>query len=756
MLTTYSYDNASRMVSVLNPKGLFVTTVYDDANQTIASINQLSDRTTYTYDNDGRRTEILNPAGGRITMVYDNRGSMTAIANELNQRTTYTYNSLGNVATRSFASGDVTTYTYDDNARETLAAYADGNQERSFSYDAIGQVELANQSYGFLLFSESSFIYDALGQLTHRDDSDPANTFSQRYSYDAAGQRTVLYNPNGSITTYTYDSDSRMSKALDPSGGTTTFQYDARNLKTTATFASGLVQGWAFDSDARNTSLKSVGTSTFIQTYTYDNNGNRLTILDGNGSVSTYTYDSKDRLTLDVTSVTNAHTYTYTYDSRDNITLNTETGNRVTLSYDAASRLTTSVSGATTTTYTYSSNGNLTNTLEGTTRVTMSYDFENKLRTHSSSGGVVTMAYDAFGNKCLEQGPSSANIIVWDGDTYLGEHGDGTKVDQIDKLYISAGQTMIAEATRSFATADKLDYVVDFLGSITARSNETAKLANPTRYKPYGTVLSGSTSGKFNWTGNTGSRVTGLTFAEQYNRARHYSSTTSQWTTVDFWWPAEQSYNYAASNPIRYFDPFGENAIPPPGPGPCVVPPKPLEFISCDPPARGAWNAFIYAFCNCNRTSMEDRAECNRMAREYFMACHKGFPGPGDFAPPPGGDGEIAPRPEPPCQLREGPPKPCSIVAAGLVIQMEGYKDMPDCNKVILTRQQCFDVAVNTGCTNDCSKSFDFYIYVYCEGVVTQSLGIIRGGKLGGARVGPVFQTNSTTINGGSPTIMMK
>ncbi len=108
----------------------------------------------------------------------------------------------------------------------------------------------------------------------------------------------------------------------------------------------------------------------------------------------------------------------------------------------------------------------------------------------------------------MEQGASSANIIVWDGDTYLGEHGDGTDVNEIDKLYISAGSVMVAEATGAIAASNKLDYVVDYLGSITARADETAKLGNATRYKPYGTVLSGTipTTTKFTWTGITGSR----------------------------------------------------------------------------------------------------------------------------------------------------------------------------------------------------------------------------------------------------------
>ena len=116
----------------------------------------------------------------------------------------------------------------------------------------------------------------------------------------------------------------------------------------------------------------------------YDAKSNRVNVLDSNGSNSTYTYDNKDRLTLDVTSVTNAHTYTYTYDARDNITLNTETGTRVTMVYDAASRLTTSTSGRTVTTLIYDDNGNLTSYSGGND--SFGYDSENRLIVQQTSG----------------------------------------------------------------------------------------------------------------------------------------------------------------------------------------------------------------------------------------------------------------------------------------------------------------------------------------------------------------------------------
>ncbi len=104
---------------------------------------------------------------------------------------------------------------------------------------------------------------------------------------------------------------------------------------------------------------------------------------------------------------------------------------------------------------------------------------------------------------------------------------------------------------------------VDFLGSITGKTSSlTGAILTTHRYKPYGARLSGPFFGSgFFWTGNTGSRSTGRPFAEQYNRARHYSTLLSQWTTRDALWPMELAYGYVWGNPTTWTDPKGSSTI---------------------------------------------------------------------------------------------------------------------------------------------------------------------------------------------------
>ena len=121
-------------------------------------------------------------------------------------------------------------------------------------------------------------------------------------------------------------------------------------------------------------------------------------------------------------------------------------------------------------------------------------------------------------------------------------------------------------------------YGKDALGSVVATYDQNGTLENTYRYKPYGGLLSKTGSApdpRFMWTGSTGSRTTGASYAEQYNRARHYGSRQAGWTSVDPLWPRQESYAYARSNPSLLSDPSG------------MVPPEPCR--ACRAGEASAW-----------------------------------------------------------------------------------------------------------------------------------------------------------------------
>ncbi len=100
----------------------------------------------------------------------------------------------------------------------------------------------------------------------------------------------------------------------------------------------------------------------------------------------------------------------------------------------------------------------------------------------------------------------------------------------------------------------------DALGSVTGTLNASQAVVNTYRYKPYGELLAKTGSAAdpaFMWNGTTQSRRTGLTFSDQYNRARHYGTRQGQWTTVDPLWPRERVLGYCNGNPTSSVDPSG-------------------------------------------------------------------------------------------------------------------------------------------------------------------------------------------------------
>lgn len=106
--------------------------------------------------------------------------------------------------------------------------------------------------------------------------------------------------------------------------------------------------------------------------------------------------------------------------------------------------------------------------------------------------------------------------------------------------------------------------LTDALGSV-VRTQDDYGGAN-FRYYAYGGLMKttpGYLTPYIGWVGSLGYRETNLDHAEQYIRARHYSSVEARWTTVDPLWPRLTKYSYCAYNPINYRDPLGLAPVPP-------------------------------------------------------------------------------------------------------------------------------------------------------------------------------------------------
>lgn len=116
---------------------------------------------------------------------------------------------------------------------------------------------------------------------------------------------------------------------------------------------------------------------------------------------------------------------------------------------------------------------------------------------------------------------------------------------------------MGGEIVAETSGGNRLDYLTDALGSVTAKIDEAFVVVTTARYKPYGDLLTGS-SYKFGWVGSLGYRAS---VNGSYIRARHYFPGKSVWTSVDYLWPRQLAYQYCLGDPVLLVDREGLSPV---------------------------------------------------------------------------------------------------------------------------------------------------------------------------------------------------
>ena len=251
--------------------------------------------------------------------------------------------------------------------------------------------------------------------------TDPGS-LSQAYRYDAVSNRVGLTDPDGKSITATFDILNRLSSQEDQGGFIYTPTYDQDNRRTTLTLGTGIVRHYGYDPVSQLTTQIDYSGATPISTMIdgYDPIGNRTSRLLDNVPY-TWTYDNQYRLKMQQTAMGNA---SFVYDAVDNMLVKWNGGTApLTMSFDAATRLTTSIQGTSVGTYTFDNAGNqiLDNVAGALT--TCQYDPENRLLFASSSSGVSSYTYQGHDGlrRTWAEPTFSLTTTVWDGSDYLQE-----------------------------------------------------------------------------------------------------------------------------------------------------------------------------------------------------------------------------------------------------------------------------------------------------------------------------------------------
>lgn len=177
--TLYSYDSEGNLIQV------------QDAHGNI---------TTISYDNLGRKISMNDPDMGLWQYAYDPAGNLTWQKDAKNQEITFSYDEINRLTNKTDGALLNVNYSYDTSIAPP-ASYSVGRLAKA-SYATTGK---------------ANFVYDALGRENFSKKTIDAIDYSVARTYDAADRLNELTYPDNSSVLYTYNSAGQ----IDGIGSTT-------------------------------------------------------------------------------------------------------------------------------------------------------------------------------------------------------------------------------------------------------------------------------------------------------------------------------------------------------------------------------------------------------------------------------------------------------------------------------------------------------------------------------------------------------
>jgi RHS repeat-associated protein len=552
--TSYVYETTtSRLKSVTDPKNQTIQYAYDldDKLVSISYQNEViaTPDVAFSYRLGGQPSTGLPDIYGRLTQVTDGTGTTTYTyhpAAVLGARrlkdvdgplaadtVSYTYDELGRVKTRSIGGAGTVTYSYDSLSRLTSQAnpvgiftwayegvtgrvltldYPNGQRTSYQYFDNLGDRQL-KQIHNHIpatstTISKFDYTYDDVGNiLTWQQQAGAASPNVYELGYDAADQLTaaILKTTGGSPTVL-----KRYGYAYDPAGNRTTEQVDDVAALS------------AYDTRNRLTGQQP---------------GGALLFKGSTNEPSTVTVQGKPAATAaDNTFAGAAQVPSGT--SNVEVKATDPAGNVRTNTYQVSQ-------SGTTKNFTYDDNGNL---IGDGTRI-FEWNAENRLT--AVKQGAATLAsfvYDANGRRYQKIAGGVTHTFIHDGTEVAEERlGTGGTI----RYFHGAG------IDQHLGSQDQggapLFYVADHLGSIRQVTNNGGSVTLTRDYDSYGSLLAGSSSAGYAFTGREWDAASSL----YYYRARYYDPTVGRFLSQDPLGVEVNPFSYVGGNPVAYGDSLG-------------------------------------------------------------------------------------------------------------------------------------------------------------------------------------------------------
>jgi RHS repeat-associated protein len=600
-VTRYAYDDDGRQQVVQDPDGRQTATVYDPANQVLAtwrggrtwidgngrpsgapSSGTPWDPTTYAsggnsvplryadygYTSNGKQNSVVDANNNETNYVYDGRdrlaftlfpdpsdGSRCIVAAPVKSSTTpsctggqtyekSTYDLNGNRRTLRTRRANTLTWTYDAANRVNTKAVT-GSPALGLvtqTYNLLNEpLSLSSPVSGSIPAHDVSYDYDAAGRKLYEDNSFNGKTYRVSYDYADNVNRTRTTWPDGYFVYYSYDALNRMEYARENS-----------------TNANELAH-YQYDSLSRRSELRFANLAANRTTYSYEPDSQIDLLTQFLGS-TTVTLDYDHNASGQIKRVT----------ASDNFYLpGPVTGEPIPIptayAPDKLNRYGSLTISAAATTPTHDANGNLLTWGPTASKQTYTYDSENRLRTASVTGGTNnTYDYDALGRRLTRTVGSTSTYYLLDGDDEIAEY-DSTGTVLRRYLIGSTLDDRIARAEGSaISNPTKTYYHVNHQGSVIDTTNPDGSIAQQLAYDEYGNLTSqqppaSKTGEPFRFTGRRFDPETGL----YYYRARYYAPQLGRFLQVDPVGYKDQLhlYAYVGNDPLNNSDPSGTDEL---------------------------------------------------------------------------------------------------------------------------------------------------------------------------------------------------
>jgi RHS repeat-associated protein len=290
------FDGWGQVIQSFNEHGGQINTSYDPMGRVLSRSNPFTaggtpgPATSYQYDALGRAKQVTLPDSNTIQTTYS--GTTVIVTDQVNRKIQRIADGLGRLVTvnEQNATGSLTqatSYTY--NYLDQLTLVNQGNQTRSYKYDAL-----------------SRLLYERIPEQTATINDGTGTFWSSKYAYTNFSEASTRQDARGVIATYGYDSLNRLTTVSYntvsgvPTSPAVTYRYDTDSTYgTTATgklvrvnVGSDYQERYTFDSYKRVASaVFTLGANTYTTSYEY-NQRSQLTQAGHMG----YSYDSAGRL----------------------------------------------------------------------------------------------------------------------------------------------------------------------------------------------------------------------------------------------------------------------------------------------------------------------------------------------------------------------------------------------------------------------------------------------------------------------------